>query len=169
MLRNERQAGCPKSLINIVPIAYDQGFVPDYGGNPADLNGLQGYSSYALFYNKNEAANIPALRDLQTWFERDYPGQPINLYGMYAWVDGLLFKQAVEHAGPVLTRQTVLRSLRRITNFTGGGILAPRNPGAAPGLHCYILWQLENGQFQRIDDPKAAMRCDGHFLPRSGG
>lgn len=169
MVRNEGQAGCPKSLINIIPISYDQAFVPAYGGNPADLNGIQGWSEYALFYNKNEAANIPALSQLQTWFARDYPGQPLNLYAMFAWVDGLLFQQAVEHAGQVINRQTVLRSLRRITNFDGGGIVSPRDPGVRPGVHCYILWQLENGQFQRIDDPKAAFRCDGRFLARPGG
>ncbi len=169
MMHNERQAGCPKSLINIVPIAYDQGFLPDYGGNPADLNGLQGYSGYALFYNKGEAANVPALQPFQTWFNRDYPNQPINLYAMYAWVDALMFTQAVEHAGPTVNRRTVLGSLRRLKNFNGGGIIAPRDPGSRTGFHCYILWQLENGQFNRIDDPKAGFRCDGQFLPRSGG
>jgi len=169
MMHNEAQAGCPKSLINIVPISYDQAFVSDYGGGISALNGLQGYSEYALFYNKAEAKNVPALQQLQDWFNRDYPGQPINLYAMYAWVDGLMFTQAVEHAGKTINRAAVLRALNNMRNFTGNGIISPRDPGAGPGVHCYILWQLENGQFSRIADPKSGFRCDGHFLPRPGG
>jgi hypothetical protein len=169
IMRDERQAGCPKSLINVFPIAYDQGFIPDYGGSVSDLNGIQGWSEYALFYNTDEAANIPALKALQSWFARDYPGQSLNLYAMYAWVSDMLFQQAFENAGPVANRNTVLAALRRIKNFNGGGILSPRDPGSAAGVHCYILWQLENGKFERIDDPKAGFRCDGQFLPRPGG
>lgn len=168
MMHNEQQAGCPKSLINIVPIAYDQGFLRDYGSPISALNGLQGFSQYALFYNPGEAANIPGLRTFQTWFQQVNPGQPINLYAMYAWVSLEMFQQGADNAGATLDRKSVLAALRRIKNFTGGGIIAPRDPGAKPGPHCYILWQLENGQFSRIDDPRSTFRCDGQFLPDPG-
>jgi ABC-type branched-subunit amino acid transport system substrate-binding protein len=167
MMHNEQQAGC--HVINIVPVAYDQGFLRDYGSPISALNGLQGFSQYALFYNADEAAHLPDLRAFQTWFGREYPGQPINLYAMYAWVSFEMFQQAVESAGPTLDRKTVLAALRRIKNFTGGGIIAPRTPAARAGVHCYILWQLENGVFSRVADPATGFRCDSRFLPNPGG
>jgi ABC-type branched-subunit amino acid transport system substrate-binding protein len=163
MMHNEQQANCPKSLINIVPVAYDQGFLQDYGNPLTPLNGLVGFSQYALFYNPGEAANLPALQTFQTWFKRVNGNQPINLYAMYAWVSMEMFQQGVETAGPTINRQTVTTALRKIKNFTGGGIIAPRNPGERAGVHCYIIWQLENGQFSRVDDPKSTFRCDSTF------
>ncbi|HVV76979.1 MAG TPA: ABC transporter substrate-binding protein [Mycobacteriales bacterium] len=168
MVQNERQVGCPKSLLNIIPIAYDQAFVKDYGGAKSDLNGILGWNEYALFFNQDEAAGIPEVKLFQDWYERTYPGVPINLYGMFAWASDRLLQQAAESVTGPLTRRSLLVALRKIRTFNDGGMLAPTDPvGGAP--HCYILWELENGGFQRVDDPKAGYRCDGHFLPRSGG
>src|SRR6185312_6367610 len=44
MVQNERQAGCPKNLLNIIPIAYDQAFIGDYAGAKSDLNGIIGWN-----------------------------------------------------------------------------------------------------------------------------
>jgi ABC-type branched-subunit amino acid transport system substrate-binding protein len=165
MMHNERQAGC-HGVINIIPIAYDQAFITDYGSPVSDLNGIQGWNEYALFFNADEAAHIPEVRLLQQWYHHSYPGQPLNLYAMYAWADGRLFQQAAEHAGSTLSRASVVAALRRVKNFSANGLISPRNPGERPGVHCYILWQLENGKFSRVDDPKTGYRCDGKFLPR---
>ena len=166
MMHNERQAGC-SGVTNVIPIAYDQAFITDYGTPVSDLNGIQGWNEYALFFNADEAAHIPEVRLLQQWFTRSNPGKPINLYAMYSWADGRLFQQALQHAGHSLNRRSVLAALRKVKNFSANGLISPRNPGERPGVHCYILWQLENGHFSRIDDPKTGYRCDGRFLPRS--
>ncbi|MGN6475187.1 MAG: ABC transporter substrate-binding protein [Mycobacteriales bacterium] len=167
MVQNERQAGCPKSLLNIIPIAYDQAFIGDYGGAKSDLNGILGWNEYALFFNKDEAAGIPEVKLFQDWHERTYPGVPINLYGMFSWADDRLFQQAAEAVNGPLTRKSLMASLRKIKSYDDGGLIAPTDPSSG-GPHCYILWQLENGGFQRVDDPKTGYRCDGHFLPRPG-
>ncbi|HWA65279.1 MAG TPA: ABC transporter substrate-binding protein [Mycobacteriales bacterium] len=169
MIQNERQAGCPSSLINIIPIAYDQAFLSDYAGAKSDLNGILGWNSYALFFNTDPADETPEVKLFQYWFTRTYPGQPINLYAMYAWADDRMLEQAAETAGPTLDRKTLLASLRRIKNFDSNGLIAPVDPSAKGGPHCYILWKLENGGFERVDDPATGYRCDGRFLPRSGG
>lgn len=168
MIQNERQVGCPKSLLNIIPIAYDQAFIGDYAGAKSDLNGIQGWNEYALFFNQDEAAGIPEVKLLQEWYQRTYPGVPLNLYGMFAWASDRLFQQAADSVKGPLTRKSLLAALRKIKRFDAGGLIAPTDPGGgAP--HCYILWQLENGGFERVDDPKTGYRCDGKFLPRSGG
>ena len=167
MIQNEHQAGCPSSLVNIIPIAYDQAFIDDYPGPKSQLDGILGWNSYALFFNKDEAAPNPEVNTFQQWFERTYPGQPINLYAMYSWADDRLFQQAAESVNGTLNRRTLLAALDRIKNFDAGGLIAPVSPSAKSGPHCYILWELENGGFKRVDDPKTGYRCDGRFLPKT--
>ncbi|HWB68230.1 MAG TPA: ABC transporter substrate-binding protein [Mycobacteriales bacterium] len=168
MMQNERAAGC-HGLINIIPIAYDQAFIPDYQGSPADLNGIVGWNEYSLFFNPDEAQRIPELKTLQTWFNRTYPHQPLNLYAMYAWADGMLFRQAYQSVHGQVTRASLMAALRRIKNFNAGGVISPANPASkSVGKHCYILWRLENGTFSRMDDPASGYRCDGRFLPYHG-
>ena len=168
MVNDESQAGCPKTLINIIPIAYDQAFVQDVGNNQT-IEGLQGYNEYSLFFNPDEGARIPELKLFQQWFARTYPGKPLNLYALFAWASGRLFQQAFEKAGSHVNRASLLSELSKITKFDANGIMAPVDPTAKHGgVKCYILWQFHNGQFQRIDDPPTGYRCDGQFLPVNG-
>jgi len=167
MIQNQRQAGCPKDLLNIIPISYDQAFIADYGGAKSDLNGIQGYNEYALFFNQDEAENIPEVKTFQEWHERTYPGVPINLYGMFAWASDRLFQKAAEAVHGQLTRKSLMASLRKIHDFDAGGLIAPTDPvSGAP--HCYILYEIRNGAFHRVDTPKTGYRCDGKFLSTSG-
>jgi ABC-type branched-subunit amino acid transport system substrate-binding protein len=174
MIQNENAAGCPKSLINIMPIAYDQAFVDAFSGNTGAINGLQGYNEYAMFFNKEDAAQIPELKLLQEWYARSYPGQPLNLYAMFAWASGRMLQYAMEHAGPTISRKTVLAALRKMKNFSANGMIAPETPSSkTEGVHCYVLWQFANGKFQRLDDPPISgptggYRCDGKFVPYNG-
>jgi hypothetical protein len=78
MLQNEDQAGCDDSLVNIIPIAYDQAFLEDASGSKR-LEGLMGWNEYSLFFNQDEAQQIPELKNLQAWFARVNPGKPLNL------------------------------------------------------------------------------------------
>jgi ABC-type branched-subunit amino acid transport system substrate-binding protein len=166
MIQNEHSIAACKGVINIIPIAYDSAFIPDFQGKVSELNGVQGWSEYSLFFNKSEAANIPEVKLLQTWFAKTNPGQPLNLYAMFAWADGRLFQQAFENAGPTASRAAVLAALGKITNFSDHGLISPTDPGSkTTGNHCYLLWQLQNGQFSRMSDPKTGYRCDGTFLP----
>jgi len=173
MIQNEKQAGCPSSLINIIPIAYDPEFISALGSSVSGANGLQGYNEYSLFFNANEAKQIPELGNLQTWFNRTYPGQPLNLYAMFAWADGRLFQQAMENAGKSITQASVLSALKHVKNFDNFGMISPANPASkTSGNHCYILWQLNNGTFSRIADPAVTksnpggFRCDGKWVAK---
>jgi ABC-type branched-subunit amino acid transport system substrate-binding protein len=168
MVNDESQAGCPKSLINIIPIAYDQAFVQDVG-NTQTIEGLQGYNEYSLFFNADEGARIPELKLFQQWFARTWPGKPANLYALFAWASGRLFQQAFEKAGTHVNRASLISELQKIKSFNANGIMAPVDPTAKHGgVKCYILWQFHNGKFERIDDPATGYRCDGEFLPVNG-
>ncbi|HWT44410.1 MAG TPA: ABC transporter substrate-binding protein, partial [Vicinamibacterales bacterium] len=156
---------------NIIPIAYDQAFLDAFKGNTSQIEGLQGYNEYAMFFNTQDAAGIPELKLFQEWFQRTYPNQPANLYAMFAWASGRMMEYAMEHAGPTLNRKSVLTALHKIKNYTSNGMIAPETPSSkTEGVHCYILWQFVNGQFTRqadppINGPSGGYRCDGRFLP----
>ncbi len=163
MVNDESQAGC-KGVINIIPIAYDQAFIPDVGNTQA-ADTVRGYSEYSLFFNSNEAANIPELKLLQSWFARSYNGAPLNLYALFAWSEGRLLQYGIEHAGATLTRASLNAALSRVKNFSANGIMSPADVASkTTGNTCYILWQITNGQFQRVADPAANYRCDGTFV-----
>jgi hypothetical protein len=163
MMQNESQVGC-KNIINIIPIAYDQAFLPDFQGNKDSLK-VEGFNAYPLFFNAGDAANIPELNLFQTWFKRSFPGKPSSLYALYGWTYGRMFQQAFENAGPVANRKTVLAALDKIRNFTANGMMPPSDPSTkTSGTHCYVMWQLSGGSFSREGDPKSGYRCDGKFL-----
>jgi ABC-type branched-subunit amino acid transport system substrate-binding protein len=164
MVANERSVAACSGVVNIMGIAYDSAFLPDFQGDPKSVV-VYGWNPYALFFNADEAAKIPEVALFQKWFRRTNPGQPINLYAMYVWSAGRLLQQAIENAGPTLNRKTVLASLNKIHNYTNNGMLEPATPSSKTvGGHCYLLWQLQNGQFSRVDDPATGFRCDGKFL-----
>src|SRR4051794_1936105 len=168
MVNDERQAGCPSSLINIIPIAYDQAFVADVG-NTSAIENLLGWNEYSLFFNADEAAKIPELKLLQGWFSKANPGKPLNLYALFAWASGRLFQQAFQAAGAHANRASLMEQLRKINQFTASGIVAPMTPSDKKGgVKCYILWQVHGGKFSRVDDPATGYRCDGQFLPLNG-
>jgi hypothetical protein len=168
MIHDEKQAGCPSSLINIIPIAYDQAFVKDVG-DPKLIEGLLGWNEYSLLFNHDEAQRIPELKLLQGWFARTYPGKPLNLYALFAWASGRLFQQAFEAAAPNVTRQSLMTELRKVKQYTAHGIVAPMTPtDKQGGVKCYVLWKFHNGAFSRVDDPVTGYRCDGQFLPYNG-
>ena len=168
MVNDERAAGCPSSLINIIPIAYDQAFVADVG-NTSAIENLLGWNEYSLFFNTDEAAKIPELKLLQGWFSKANPGKPLNLYALFAWASGRLFQQAFQAAGAHVNRASLMEQLRKVNQFTASGIVAPMTPSDKKGgVKCYILWQVHGGKFSRVDDPATGYRCDGQFLPLNG-
>lgn len=164
MMQNENQAGCPPSLINVIPIAYDQAFLADYQGNKASLHVL-GYNEFPLFFNADDAAHIPELKLFQTWFARSNPGKTSSLYALYGWIYGRMFEDAYLHAGSTLNRATFIAALRKLKNFDADGMYAPSDPSTkTSGAHCYVLWQLSGGRYSRVDTPANGYRCDGTFL-----
>ena len=168
MLQDEDSAGCPSSLINIIPIAYDAAFIQD-AGNSKRLNGLYGWNEYSLFFNQDEAAHIPELALFQQAWRAANGSAPMNLYGFFAWAEARLFQQAFEHAGSTINRKTLLAALAKITKYDDNGAIGQVNPGSkSDGVYCYVAWRYQAGAFHRYQDPTTGFRCDGRFLPLSG-
>jgi hypothetical protein len=165
MLQDEDSAGCPKDLINIIPIAYDAAFIQD-AGNSKRLEGLMGWNEYSLFFNADEAAQIPEVGLFQQAWKAANGNAPMNLYGFFAWAEARLFQQAFESAGSTITRKTLLAALAKITKYDDHGGVGVINPGSkTDGVYCYVLWKYSGGGFHRMDTPAGKFRCDGRFQP----
>jgi hypothetical protein len=147
-------------------VAYDQAFLTfcKQVGCGANANTVQGWNEYSLFFNANEAAQLPELKLFQTWFQKTNPGKALNLYALFAWVDGRMFQKAFESSGATANRQTVLAALHKIRNFSDRGIMSPANPSSkGEGNVCYLTWKLNNGVFSR-QAPAKGYRCDGNYV-----
>lgn len=142
-------------------IAYDAAFLKGAGAN---AEGVFNDQQFALFFNEDEAARIPAVKDYQVWTTRVGPSKPKNVFSVYGWSSMKLFVDSLVKAGPRATRADVLAQLRKVTSFDADGLLAPANPAGKKPATCWILTQVKNGKFVRVDTPATGYRCDGTYF-----
>ena len=122
-----------------------------------------GYNLYALFLGADEAKRFPEVALFQQWMKRIHPEAPLDLFAAYGWGAAKLFAQEAKVAGPKLTRKSFLAAIRTVHSYDAGKLLAVSDIGGHQPPHCYILWQIHNGTFSRLDSP-ADYRCDGRFV-----
>lgn len=145
----------------VAPVAYNASFVKLMGSASA-AEGVLGYNLYSLFLGSDEGKAIPEVALFQQWMQRVHPEAPIDLFGMYGWSAAKLFAERIKAAGPKLTRKAFLSSIRGVHQWSADGLLAQSDvAGKQPG-HCYVLWSLHNGSYQRLDSK--GYRCDGRFV-----
>jgi len=151
----------------IIPISYASDFI-DRLGSAAQAEGIQGHSLYSMFFTKADADNIPEVALFQKWYKATHPGAGLELYAMYSWVAAKLFVQALRAIGPNVTRKALIEHLRTITAWDGDGLVNRSNLSNHTASNCYILWQIHNGEYQRVDTPANAYRCDHEFINYNG-
>lgn len=142
-------------------IAYDEGFLKQVG---SDGEGVLGDQLYSQFFNADDAAAIPAVKDFQTWTGRVAPGKKRDLFAAFGWASTQLFVEALKKAGPEAKRATIIAELKKVTTFDAGGLLAPSGPGNKQPPTCYVLNAVKGGKWVRVDTPPNAYRCDGEFF-----
>ncbi len=151
--------------------AYSEALVPDAGGAAA-IDGAyldQGTSLYL-----GEDANvIPAVKTFLTWVQKTDPGYKADYYAMSGWVSAELFADALQAAGKDPSRGSILEALRKTTAFNAQYLVGTANPADRQPNKCYVIAQIVNGKFQRLDDPPTngpthGYRCDlPYYYPPS--
>ena len=141
-------------------------------GGAAATNGAY-LEQAASLYLGEDASTIPAVSTFQNWVQKASPGFKPDLYTLYGWVSAELFAQALAKAGKNPSRGSELKALRSITSFNGNNLLATSNPSAKTPAECYIIAQIDNGQFTRTDDtplngPNHGYRCDQPYYYANG-
>ena len=148
---------------------YSEAFVPSAGG-AANADGVWLDQDAALYLGEDTSV-LPADQTFLHWVQVASPGFKPDLYTLYGWLSAELFVQALKNAGTNPSRGTLQKQLRKITSFTGGGLIGNVNPVAKTPSGCYIIAQVVNGTFTRTDDPPTSsstqgFRCGEYFYAK---
>ncbi|MCW2607495.1 MAG: hypothetical protein JWO60_2188, partial [Frankiales bacterium] len=153
----DRQGFTPKYM---APLMYDQTFFKKLGGSKA-AEGMYGSASTALYFNKDDAAAIPAVAQFQKFYAQASGGGPADTFAASAWASTHLLVDAMRKAGPQLTRAKVLANLKATKTFDAAGFYAPANPAEKKAGNCYVIFEIKGGKYVRTDTPAKGFRCDG--------
>jgi ABC-type branched-subunit amino acid transport system substrate-binding protein len=141
------------------PLAYDQTFFTQLG-NASLANGIFGFNAETLFFSKSDAG-IPEVALFQKWYGAVTGNGPADTFAANAWAETALLVQAMAAAGPDLTRVKVLAALGKIHSFDDNGFYAKSDPADKGEGNCYVVWEIKNGEYVRVDDPGLGYRCNG--------
>jgi ABC-type branched-subunit amino acid transport system substrate-binding protein len=151
--------------------SYSNALIPNSGGASA-VNGALVDQNTSFFLGE-DALVIPAVGLFNKWVQIASPGFKPDLFTLYGWLSAQLFSQALKNAGSDPTRGSLLQSLSKVTTFSGDNIVTPSDPATKTVGNCYLIGQVANGQYQRLDDPPVTSstngyRCDGQYLTPPG-
>ncbi len=150
--------------------AYSEALVPSSGGAGA-IDGAYLDQGTSLYLGE-DSHNIPAVQTFLDWVQKASPGFKADYYTLSGWLSAELFTEALHAAGTHPSRGSVLKALRDITSFSGGNVVGTSDPSAKKPTNCYVIARIENGQFQRHDDPPVdgpthGYRCDQPYFTLS--
>jgi ABC-type branched-subunit amino acid transport system substrate-binding protein len=163
-----------KTTARLAKAMAQQGFKPDFfvANYMPTMSALAGtavenvYSAspFGLFAGEDSGIN-PETRLFNEWFQKVRPGAKPDLFALYGWAQGRLFFQALQAAGPKATRADLNRELAKVTKFSSGDIVGDAGPGTKRPSICYVIAQIKQGKYTRID-PAKGFRCDGTYFRR---
>jgi ABC-type branched-subunit amino acid transport system substrate-binding protein len=148
------QAGMKIVLGNYSPAAYDPAFLQNAGPGAA---GTVLSQSMAL-YDGQDANQVPMVATLDQWYSRVDPGQVPDVYAVYSWLAGLLLAQAINATGAP-TRANIVAGIKEIGQFNGDGLVAPGDPATKTPPTCFVLIDVQNGQFVRDPATPSGFKC----------
>ena len=146
-------------------------FATGPSGYDADLFTLGGQAVEGMYVDQQvsmfageDGGNVPEVRLVNQWVQKVKPGYVADLYVAWAWSSMRLLTQAIEAVGPNLTRAAVVKQLRTVDNFDSNGLVAPGGPGPRKPALCYIVLQVKNQKYQRVE-PEKGYLCEGAWVP----
>jgi ABC-type branched-subunit amino acid transport system substrate-binding protein len=139
--------------------SYNSQLVANSGG-PGAVDGSYLEMGASLFLG-GDAAQIPTITTFSDWVQKASPGFTPDFFTLTGWLCGELFVDALRNAGTDPSRGSLLQALRKITAFQSGSLIPVSNPAGKIPVDCYILGQVVNGSFQRLDDPPINSSTDG--------
>jgi ABC-type branched-subunit amino acid transport system substrate-binding protein len=137
---------------------YDQGYIEAAGAS------AEGTFVRNAFWPFEEADQNPATAQYIEHVEA-VDGK-VALLGAQAWSAWLLFAQSARDCDldGDLTRTCVLEAAASVTDWTGGGLHAPTQPGENRGPECVILLQVQDGAFVRYAPTDEEYACDPSYV-----
>lgn len=143
------------------PTGYDAQALAQF---PELYEGVYFRSSFVPF---EEASSSPGLTQFLNEMKKRKPNTKISEVVLAGWVNADLFVTGLKAAGKDLTRQKLVDSLNRITDYTANGIYGPVNwtieHTAINPTDCDAYIQVQHGKFTPIF--KQPFVCYPHNSP----
>jgi branched-chain amino acid transport system substrate-binding protein len=146
---------------------YTPKLASDSGGNAA-VDGSY-FEMATTLYQGADASQVPAVSTFLHWVNVASPGFTPDLFTLYGWLSAEMFAEALQGAGSDPSRGSLLTQLAKITSFDGNHLIGPNDPAAKTVGSCYIVGEVVNGSFERVDDPPVSgsthgFRCDYSYV-----
>jgi ABC-type branched-subunit amino acid transport system substrate-binding protein len=148
-----------KPEVWVCVVCYSGGYIDQAGGASA-VNGQYEYLATAAFLND---PTVPEVSTYLHWMHVANPNFLPDLFSTYSWSNAALFVHILQQVGPHLTQKAVLAALAGTSIFNDNGMTTNANIGARKPSNCYNLFQIQGGQYVKVDDPPSGFRCDGYF------
>jgi hypothetical protein len=144
----------PLAVIGTTP--YDAAFFKELT-SPANASNLVIPLASATYLGPNRFS-VPEVKTMFKFVEKVKPGWPLDLYTVEAWIDGLYFQAAMSHVTGTPTQQKLIVAARKVTSFTGDGMIPPVNPAKDIPTNCTTIIGVKNGAYVRLA-PKSGFDC----------
>ncbi len=115
----------------------------------AALGSAEGFYVRALTWPVEERSKNPATDQFLNIMDQYKPGGVKEFLGAQAFSSGLLFATAVKRLGANVTRAGLEAEIKKITQWDGGGLQSPANPGGKSSSACFIIMKVQGEGFVR--------------------
>jgi ABC-type branched-subunit amino acid transport system substrate-binding protein len=110
------------------------------------VEGTRVFINSALF---EEGQSNDEMRRYMGWLSKTSPRAYPTYFGLFAWASARLFTEQATELGGKLDRETLIKSLEGVNDWTGHGLFAPQNVGQRKTGGCSAIIKLENGVWVR--------------------
>ena len=154
------------AISNLARAFADVGYqpkVPFYGAQTYSQKFLQTAGAAAegtkigLIFDVPETGGA-AISQFKTWYQRTAPGADMDFFAILSWVAADMFVGALRGAGAEPTQAKVLAEMRKLTSYTGGGLVGGTNPAQKQQPKCYHVIEVKGGKWVKTH-PAKGFQC----------
>jgi ABC-type branched-subunit amino acid transport system substrate-binding protein len=97
---------------------------------------------------------MPLVSEYQTHMQQYVPNMPVSFGSLEGYLDAKVVVEALQQAGPNLTRTAFMQVLDSMTNANFGGVTVSFGPKDHQGLDTVYVTVIQNGTYKQIKSLK---------------
>jgi ABC-type branched-subunit amino acid transport system substrate-binding protein len=99
-----------------------------------------------------------AINEFKTWYQRTAPGADMDFFAILSWVAADMFVGALRKAGADPTQAKVLAEMKKLTSYTGNGLVGGTNPAQKRQPKCFHVIEVKAGRWVKTY-PSTGFQC----------
>lgn len=125
----------------------------------AQSKAIDGMTAALVFQPMENADVVPAVKDYLDLVEG--AGAKPSVLGMQGVSAFLLWADVAKDCGSDLTRACMVDGLKKVNEWTGGGLHAPSDPGGNKPPHCALVVELTGDKYKQVfPEKRGEFNCD---------